>query len=52
VAGQQSNLTVQGRVRQVHAFFRERTTAQMLATAAPIDRGSEIAATCATPTGT
>jgi transposase len=28
-------LTIQGRVRQVHAFFRERTTAQMLATAAP-----------------
>jgi transposase len=28
-------LTIQGRVRQVHAFFRQRTTAQMLATAAP-----------------
>jgi transposase len=28
-------LTIQGRIRQVHAFFRERTTAQMLATAAP-----------------
>jgi len=28
-------LTIQGRVRQVHAFFRARTTAQMLATAAP-----------------
>jgi transposase len=28
-------LTIQGRVRQVHAFFRERTAAQMLATAAP-----------------
>ncbi len=28
-------LTIQGRVRQVHAFFRERTTTQMLATAAP-----------------
>jgi transposase len=28
-------LTIQGRVRQVHAFFRERTPAQMLATAAP-----------------
>jgi hypothetical protein len=28
-------LTVQGRVRQVHAFFRQRTPAQMLATAAP-----------------
>jgi transposase len=27
--------TIQGRVRQVHAFFRQRTTAQMLATAAP-----------------
>jgi transposase len=27
--------TIQGRVRQVHAFFRERTAAQMLATAAP-----------------
>ncbi len=28
-------LTIQGRVRQVHAFFRQRTPAQMLATAAP-----------------
>jgi transposase len=28
-------LTIQGRVRQVHAFFRKRTPAQMLATAAP-----------------
>jgi DDE superfamily endonuclease len=28
-------LTIQGRVRQAHAFFRQRTTAQMLATAAP-----------------
>ncbi len=28
-------LTIQGRVRQVHAFFGGRTTAQMLATAAP-----------------
>jgi len=28
-------LTIQGRVRQVHAFFRQRTTAQMLVTAAP-----------------
>jgi transposase len=28
-------LTIQGRVRQVHAFFRARTTPQMLATAAP-----------------
>jgi transposase len=28
-------LTIQGRVRQVHAFFRGRTTAQMLTTAAP-----------------
>jgi transposase len=28
-------LTIQGRVRQVHAFFRQRTTAQTLATAAP-----------------
>jgi transposase len=28
-------LTIQGRVRQVHAFFRERTDTQMLATAAP-----------------
>lgn len=28
-------LTIQGRVRQVHAFFRGRTTKQMLATAAP-----------------
>jgi transposase len=28
-------LTIQGRVRQVHAFFRDRTPAHMLATAAP-----------------
>jgi len=28
-------LTIQGRVRQVHAFFRDRTDAQMLVTAAP-----------------
>ncbi len=28
-------LTIQGRVRQVHAFFRQRTPAHMLATAAP-----------------
>jgi transposase len=28
-------LTIQGRVRQVHAFFRQRTIAQLLATAAP-----------------
>jgi transposase len=28
-------LTIQGRVPQVHAFFRGRTTAQILATAAP-----------------
>jgi transposase len=28
-------LTIQGRVRQVHAFFRQRTPAQLLATAAP-----------------
>jgi transposase len=28
-------LTIQGRVRQVHAFFRQPTTTQMLATAAP-----------------
>jgi transposase len=28
-------LTIQGRVRQVHAFFRGRTSAQLLATAAP-----------------
>jgi transposase len=28
-------LTIQGRVRQVHAFFRQRTPAQMLAIAAP-----------------
>jgi hypothetical protein len=26
-------LTIQGRVRQVHAFFRQRTTTQMLTTA-------------------
>jgi hypothetical protein len=28
-------LTIQGRIRQVHAFFRQRTPAQMLTTAAP-----------------
>ena len=28
-------LTIQGRGRQVHAFFRGRATAQMLATTAP-----------------
>ena len=28
-------LTIQGRVRQVHAFFRDRTPAQLLATSAP-----------------
>ena len=28
-------LTIQGRVRQVHAFFRQRTDDQILATAAP-----------------
>jgi transposase len=28
-------MTIQGRVRQVHGFFRQRTTTQMLATAAP-----------------
>lgn len=28
-------LTIQRRVRQVHIFFRQRTAAQMLATAAP-----------------
>jgi transposase len=28
-------LTIQGRIRQVHAFFRDRTDAQMLHTAAP-----------------
>jgi transposase len=28
-------LTIQGRARQVHAFFRQRSPAQMLATAAP-----------------
>jgi transposase len=28
-------LTIQGRIRQVHAFFSQRTTLQMLATAAP-----------------
>ena len=28
-------LTIQGRVRQVHAFFRQRSPAQVLATAAP-----------------
>jgi transposase len=28
-------LTIQGRVRQVHAFFRQRTSAQLLAMAAP-----------------
>jgi transposase len=28
-------LTIQGRVRQVHALFRQRSPAQLLATAAP-----------------
>ena len=28
-------LTIQGRVRQLHAFFRQRTPAQLLTTAAP-----------------
>jgi transposase len=28
-------LTIQGRIRQVHAFFRQRTPTQLLATAAP-----------------
>jgi hypothetical protein len=28
-------LTVQGRIRQVHAFFHQRTAGQILATAAP-----------------
>ena len=28
-------LTIQGRVRQVHAFFRQRSPGDMLATAAP-----------------
>jgi transposase len=28
-------LTIQGRLRQVHAFFRQRSPTQMLATAAP-----------------
>jgi hypothetical protein len=28
-------LTIQGRIRQVHAFFRARTSGQLLATAAP-----------------
>ena len=28
-------LTIQGRVRQAHAFFRDRSPAQLLATAAP-----------------
>ena len=28
-------LTIQGRVRQVHTFFRQRSPAQLLATAAP-----------------
>jgi fermentation-respiration switch protein FrsA (DUF1100 family) len=28
-------LTIQGRLRQVHAFFRQRSSAQLLATAAP-----------------
>lgn len=27
--------TIQGRLHQVHAFFRQQTTAQLLATAAP-----------------
>jgi hypothetical protein len=28
-------LTIAGRIRQVHAFFRQRTNKQLLATAAP-----------------
>jgi transposase len=28
-------LTIAGRIRQVHAFFRQRTNTQLLATAAP-----------------
>jgi hypothetical protein len=28
-------LTIQGRIRQVHAYFRQRTSAQLLTTAAP-----------------
>lgn len=28
-------LTIQGRLRQLHAFFRQRSPAQLLATAAP-----------------
>jgi transposase len=28
-------LTIAGRIRQIHAFFRQRTNAQLLATAAP-----------------
>jgi hypothetical protein len=28
-------LTIAGRIRQVHAFFRQRTNEQILATAAP-----------------
>jgi hypothetical protein len=28
-------LTIQGRVRQIHAFFRARSPTQILATAAP-----------------
>jgi hypothetical protein len=32
---QPTTLTIQGRIRQVHAFFRKRTPEQLLATAAP-----------------
>jgi hypothetical protein len=35
VAVNSPTLTIQGRVRQGHAFFRERSPAQPLATAAP-----------------
>ena len=35
LANASPTLTVQGRVRQVHAFFRQRSPTQLLATAAP-----------------
>jgi hypothetical protein len=35
VAGELTDADIQGRLRQVHAFFRQRSPAQMLATATP-----------------
>jgi transposase len=41
-------LTIQGRVRQVHAFFRARSPAQLLATAAPTSSPWHQRVTCRT----